>query len=44
MSELFICYVAGRISKLDYIVGVAAPEAGVYAAAESEETVDVGGI
>lgn len=44
MFEFFVCYVAGRISKLDYIVGIATPEAGVYATAESEEPVDVGGI
>ena len=44
MPELLICDITGRIRELDYIVGVATPEARVYASTESEKPVDIGGI
>lgn len=42
--ELIVFNVPGRIRKLDYIVGIATPETCVYASAESEKPVNVGGI
>ena len=44
VPEFLVCDVTGRIRELDYIVGVATPEARVYASAENEEPVDVGGV
>ena len=39
--ELLVFNVPGRICKLDYVVGVAAPQARVYASTESEKPVDI---
>ena len=44
MLELIVFNVPGRIRKFDHIVGIATPEARVYASAESEKPVNVGGI